>query len=1802
MKKSTAWIAAFAAVIATAAFAATAATVTPSPELVVNGNFEAGADIPNGKYQESLNGSDNAYIPGWTMQNCVKTAADGTYALANHGYTICYSAIATKVANADNPSWFYQDVTVPAGGDYTLSFEFCGRPNKNKKGQYDKKNLYVTVYLSEVENGEVSGDETVFIPQFQSDQVDPVQSKSVTKFLAAGTYRLKFYTSRLNQDDASVWFDNISLRRVESILSNCYFDDFPTTDHGSKIGYFLYNHEDGYSCPNWEGTIGLTGIARAGSTWCSGSLQAGVNVAFIQSAGSSSAMWQDVALSEPGMYTLSFKYAGRPTNLGQNVKILFGQLTEEKTDLAEATDLVDEFTSTVGDQWTEVKLRLAAFVPGTYRLKIVGSSSSDTGTVFDDFRLWLDDEMIENGDFEESKATANPWGAYMHLSGTSNPGWTASPNNSVGLGNANGTWVARKIDIGRWAMYIQNASGVNNVKAWQDVHVAVPGRYTLKHNYIGRPGCTGQSLTTQMGAVLNDDIDRSRVSFSETWTVNDATTLAAFEKENFEVPAAGEYRVRFIGKNPHDDSRDIATAIDCVSLKREPNYVYWTGGGDGTTMSAPANWGVESISYADDFVFTNDAPLAVNLTADFAGATINFLGTGSVTLNGIMDAGEPVSTNTLSVAQIYSAPSAAAALFNCPVRFFDGYDVVSRATNTFALGATATVWKRGQGAGACVLDGDFEFTADTLVLDGNVTVAAGRTLRAGALTGVYNDSITIGDNAKVFLTGDIATFSGATPLLVVRLAETAELWATNSTAVASRHFFTGTRTKGTANVGGIVLNTANYDTGLYVGRINIGSGGVTHNGSAKGVYMDVANNASASAEMTFGAFADWTWTPGGNGKFILYKNIFTFDTLDCFDGETPHTITLAAPTIDDTNERSVIRKINPGTLVLAASNYLRCGLQVEGGVVRVAADQGSGLGPATVSSGATLEVVSGGVLRNSSVTVVDGGTLALGDGGTLVSPVSAEGEVRVSGAATITAGGSIAITGGGTLAFDEGAKIIVGSDVAAGTTLVTGAGLTAEDLAARFVTPFGAVSLDNSGNVVYTSAIEWISGASGADDGIYLGFAGGHAANMLQTAALAEEDLVRYKEDKAPGNAAGVSPNTVLADGDVNPIVEDVDFGKIYSLDKGTYTFTFASPTNIGEVAIFTRWGNGGRDGIKISKVLVKTEGSDEWKEISAGAFSAGLSDFGSSTGAMVAVLKRKDGLLLASGVTALKFVFPSGQDNNGTGFTELAAFDRYIPVAKVWTWNGSAGNTLFSDAGNWEDASGNAAGAAGEAFSTACSDTIKIPAGVQVTMDVSADVAMAELGGGVTFANPAPDAVTGAVATNVLSCAYISNAVGEETRFDCAVGFTGKYYVHADGLVRFAGGATATSMGEAGGAYMRTLAGDITLSGDFDIIDASDEYWCVTDASRFTAGVLKKNSTAGDVNGTPNFRICEGASAHFTSITSGRDRLTISVQGELAVDGYYDTMSVIDTRNSNTFAGDFGYPGDEAFSGSTVRACGIRRRKYSTNTAYVDWMTYCYPANWYIGSDGIQLEYKAFPIEFAGCPKYIYATADFTISGYSTAESSDKADWGVGCAADTTLDTQGHTVTWNAGAVLRNNITFTKAGEGTLVMEPYGAKISDGTPSVVVAGGTLEARACTIGTDMDPLFGGVPVTVKNGAVLRIASGVTSVTNAVTLEAGATLAVDAIDERDALASSTGPLTATGRAKVKITGTLPDSVFSTGTNFVIAASCDAASLANISLDKSGLVFENAGKCSNARLDVVDGKLVVSVKPYFYIKVR
>ena len=1824
MKKSTAWIAALAVVIATTAGAVFTAIASPLPddELVFNGNFEAGTGLTSSKsgdnkdkFQGTWTGT-SSYLPGWTLEGngCGKSRATGTYIPTS--VDVGLYALWTKTANTDAGQYsrFYQDVTVPEDGDYVLSFNYGGRKDGNTS--YAGQNI--AIYLSPVVDGSVP-EERVVVSYYINET--PLTNRMETAVsLTAGTWRLRFNTQ--SKADRSTWFDAISLKPKKSILVNGFFDE------GSKgtanRGLWGSVVDAGFSCPGWtlspnDGSIGL-GLTEfhpqnntGGTVWIGKGVPVCKHALFIQSnTAKAGTAYQDVEITEPGNYKLSFRHTARPGKTGQAMNVLFGRLTAAKTALDD-TDRVTRFTDTT-TEWIGANHTVVALAPGRYRLEFRSEiMSSDTATLIDNVRLEPDDgNLVRNGDIEsasiKSASTYNHWGNYMSTTGVSNPYWAVSSANKVGVAVPNGTWMYNSAPVGKFAMYIQTGKSDHpNVYAYQDRDITVPGTYSIKYNYVARPNgssaaYSGQKLSTVFGLLRSTAGDGDiQVLAHDVKTVSNTAALEAFST-NVVVTTPHTYRFRLWATAQGANEKDEASVIDRASITRVPRRIYWTGEGDGETLNDATNWDVDAFAVGDDLCFTNDAPLALKLTGAMTPGGLNLFGAASVSIDGVVEGeGGTAATNALSIAWIASSNEAAAGIFNCPVNFYGDYIADSSATNRFLLGATARGWGYATAAGA-FLDGDFEFTSDTLALSDDVTVAPGRTLRAVGLTGVNNNSITIGDNAKVILTGDLATASGATALLEVKIAETAELWATNSTALASQHFFTASRSKGTVNVGGVVLNTANQGTGLYAARINIGSGGITCNGSANNVFMDVAGDNSVASGMTFGAFADWTWARAGEQLTYLYKNTYVFDTLDCFDGETPRTITLAFSS-DEYRDTSVIRKINPGTLVLANLNYFLGGVRVEGGIVRVSADQGSGTGPATVSSGATLEVVSGGVLRNSSVTVADGGTLALGDGGTLVSPVSSEGEVRVSGAATITAGGSIAITGGGTLAFDEGAKIIVGSDVAAGTTLVTGAGLTAQDLAEHFETPYGAVSIDGSGNVVYSSAIEWATGGVWAEDDIYFGYAnalnGGYVSNVLAAATVAGTGISRYSQ-------AATASAAVLVDGNVHMPSGYPDYNIIYGIQQGTFTYTFASPTNIAEIAIFSRWGNGGRDGMRISDVLVQHEGSDEWQSAVPNELSIGIGDNNSSPGAMVAVLRRKDGLDLATGVTGVRLVFPSGQDNSGSGFTEFAAFDRVVS-ANSWTWNGNAGNALFSDAGNWQDSSGNAAGAAGDVFAPAVKDTLSIPASTQVTVDTAVDVAVVRLGGGVTLANPAADAGTGAVATNTITCSAIVNADGGESVVDCAVRFIDPYNVAAADVVRFAGGATAARMGKLSASdCSRVLAGDITIAADFDVIDASADYWCVTNASRFTAGKLKKNDASGNVNGTPNFRVCEGGYAHFTSVDSGRDRFKLSVQGELEVDDYYDTKSVKvvkGTDTGKTFDGDIGYSGDEAFAGSTIRAGGIRRTRYSTNSNYTDYMTYLYPANYYIGSLGIGLTYSQYSMMFTGCEKHIYATDDFTIYNYTGATPSNPADWGVYIAADTTLDTQGHTVTWTAGAVINLSSTFTKAGEGTLVMQPRGATCEGAGNAVVVAGGTLEARACTLSgaATWSSVFGGVPVTVKDGATFKIADDVTSVTNAVTLEEGATLDIQSITSRSSEAASVGALSATGPATVRLSGTLPDSVFSNGTNFVIAASCDAATLANLSLDGSGLVYETEGTCAGVRFKIEDGKLVASITPYFFIRI-
>ena len=132
----------------------------PSYELVANGDFEAGTVFTNngGNYLESLTGSNNANIPGWTLANCVKAKASGVYIAS--GLPIGTYAICLKT-NSGSPSSFYQDVTVPAPGVYRISFQWVARP---KSGKTDMNKETITVSFSQVVDGTVPTENVLTAP------------------------------------------------------------------------------------------------------------------------------------------------------------------------------------------------------------------------------------------------------------------------------------------------------------------------------------------------------------------------------------------------------------------------------------------------------------------------------------------------------------------------------------------------------------------------------------------------------------------------------------------------------------------------------------------------------------------------------------------------------------------------------------------------------------------------------------------------------------------------------------------------------------------------------------------------------------------------------------------------------------------------------------------------------------------------------------------------------------------------------------------------------------------------------------------------------------------------------------------------------------------------------------------------------------------------------------------------------------------------------------------------------------------------------------------------------------------------------------------------------------------------------------------------------------------------------------------------------------------------------------------------------------------------------------------------------
>lgn len=155
---------------------------------------------------------------------------------------------------------------------------------------------------------------------------------------------------------------------------------------------------------------------------------------------------------------------------------------------------------------------------------------------------------------------------------------------------------------------------------------------------------------------------------------------------------------------------------------------------------------------------------------------------------------------------------------------------------------------------------------------------------------------------------------------------------------------------------------------------------------------------------------------------------------------------------------------------------------------------------------------------------------------------------------------------------------------------------------------------------------------------------------------LTEEDVVVTENSLTPYSETGkiFSGAEGLVDG-VVPDVDgkNVDYTKVVGIKSGSVAWKLNKASDIYEVKFFSRWGDGGRDGIAIDSVQVSSDGV-EWVTVSTEAVSYGVGTTSTpGVGALFARLYDEEAFL-AENAAYVKINFSNKQDNNGTGYVEI--------------------------------------------------------------------------------------------------------------------------------------------------------------------------------------------------------------------------------------------------------------------------------------------------------------------------------------------------------------------------------------------------------------------------------------------------------------------------------------------------------------------------------------------------------------------
>lgn len=168
--------------------------------------------------------------------------------------------------------------------------------------------------------------------------------------------------------------------------------------------------------------------------------------------------------------------------------------------------------------------------------------------------------------------------------------------------------------------------------------------------------------------------------------------------------------------------------------------------------------------------------------------------------------------------------------------------------------------------------------------------------------------------------------------------------------------------------------------------------------------------------------------------------------------------------------------------------------------------------------------------------------------------------------------------------------------------------------------------------------------------------AGGTATASLSYYNEGGKDMA---QNLAGGAAAAMA---ALTDGEVPGAT--VDYNKIVGISGGEISWALNTPINLDSLAIFSRWGDGGRDGIAIAKVQVLPYGSDQWMDIDTTGVSYGLGNNDTAAN-LYARLVDPEGPL-ATSVSGVKIFFSSNQDNGGSGYVEVEAVGSVVGDLRI--------------------------------------------------------------------------------------------------------------------------------------------------------------------------------------------------------------------------------------------------------------------------------------------------------------------------------------------------------------------------------------------------------------------------------------------------------------------------------------------------------------------------------------------------------